>query len=237
MELKEFVQKAREHGMHDDEIRSQLTAVGWAASDIDSAVGTEKLEVPAPPANYEAKHPEVAADKPVKVVEEKVHKTGKKKRERPKGLEYYLLATAWFVIAGSAVWVLDAFIYESKSGADFPLTMLIVTIPIVLVLWVRSKRSQKAGHSSVLDAAQLKFLQCMQFVAAAAALIHVIVFVYLIVSGAYTKDAGITYYRGRYYSQESDTSIEQNAVSLLITLIFAGLVFFACRSQRHKAQK
>lgn len=237
MELKEFVQKAREHGMHDDEIRSQLLAAGWAVSDVDTAVGAKKLEVPAPPSDYDAKHKETAVENRAEEVDDKAHKPAKKKREKPKGLEYYVLATVLFTIAGSAVWVLDAVIYESKGAADFPLSILIVTLPIALILWFRSIRSKKSGNKSALDAAQLKFLQCMQFVAAAAVLIHVIVFVYLIVSGAYTKDAGITYYRGRYYSQESDNSIEQNAVSLLITLIFAGIVFFVCRSQRRKAQR
>lgn len=235
MELQEFIQKAREQNMGDEEIRHKLITAGWDADDVNRALhrGVDGLEVPAPPPSH-GHHPHQHEQQPVAQPAHHAHQPmAVVENLSPRGFEYQIFALSFLASIGALSWLFNALIYEIEDGKAFPLTTLIVTAPIALFMFLRFQRAEKVDPDIVKDPSRRKSVQFIQFVTFLWLVIHTISFVYMFVSGSYSADTSSSYSTSRYYADDGP-SIFKNTLSWLITILVAGGTFTYYWVQEHK---
>ncbi len=101
-----------------------------------------------------------------------------------RGVEYGMMTiTLWVAAASLAGGLVSAI----NGGASFeilafPISLLLVTVPVFAFFFLRLKKAELANPSLRLEASKRRFSQVTQFLAFLTCLINVIVFVYLIMA-------------------------------------------------------
>lgn len=132
-----------------------------------------------------------------------------------RGVEYAMMTiTLWFAATG-LIWVVLNII-NGSGNFNFlvvPLSVLITSLPIFTLLFIRLKRAELANPSLRLEPSKRRLSQMTQVLAFLACLINITVFVYSVLQ----KINGTAGY-----------SIGKSALSLLIVLAVAGgiLVYY-----------
>lgn len=215
MPLQDFIDKARAKGWSDDDIRKKLLKAGWVESDVDDAI--DDLVVPTPDqANGLVVPSPVRAVPPVAVVN----------NFSTRGLEYAIMFLSLWAASVSIGFLAHNFVsnlfsvdrFSSYGTVDtassFATTVLVVTAPIFIALFLRLKKAEFSDSSLRLDTSRTKLTQLTQLVAFVMGVGYLIYFVYKII----TPEANSS------YSYE-DGSIGEQFLHMLITLFIAGGIF------------
>lgn len=185
-ELHEFIEKSRHHHKTDDEIRQNLVAAGWDEHQVVQALqGGEDIAVPAPPTNQLKNHSDISQPSsthaPISVVE----------NLSPRGFEYNIMFITLWLTAIAAVIMINIFLYgEGLESAKFPLTILIVSLPVFGFMFYRLKQAETAEPRLLFDPSRRKSVQSTQRTAFIILLIQTIFTLYAFIEGADEVESG-----------------------------------------------
>lgn len=220
-ELQNFVSKARERQMGDEEIRQKLVTSGWPEADVTTALnGTDDLLVPVPPSG--SSEALKSAGHPISVVENLT----------PRGFEYKIFSVS-LILALLAIVIIANLMFsggDKWASAAFPLTMLIVTGPIATFLFLRLHRAEQTIPALKHDASRRKVLQAIQLITFLALIGHTIVLLYLIISGQYSNSMSLNYSG----STASKPNLIGDIIRWLVTVVVAGGTFLYYWRDEHK---
>jgi mannose/fructose/N-acetylgalactosamine-specific phosphotransferase system component IIC len=126
-----------------------------------------------------------------------------------RGVEYAMLTICLFLAAGALIGLLLALVNGAGHFAvlAFPISLLIVTLPVFSFFFLRQKRAELANPALKLDPSKRRLTQFTQIVAFAICLFSVIAFVFLI----FSKVSG-----------QGGLSIVKGLLNLVIVLAVAG---------------
>ncbi|MBI2592416.1 hypothetical protein HYW36_02990 [Candidatus Saccharibacteria bacterium] len=126
-----------------------------------------------------------------------------------RGVEYAMMTIALWFAATGLVWVVLNVVNDSANFNFLvvPLSVLITSVPIFTLLFIRLKRAELANPSLRLEPSKRRLSQLTQILAFLACLINITVFVYSVLQ----KINGTTGY-----------SIGKSILSLLVVLVVAG---------------
>ena len=209
-DLETFIAKARDKHLTDDEIKQKLLSAGWAAQEVEHALGGDDLVVPWPPSNH-GNGTQTGAHAQLAVVE----------NLSPRGFEYKIFSVSLVLALYALIAVADSFMDGSfDSWVTFPLTILIVTGPIALGFFLRLHRAEQRSAELHNDPSRRKVVQAIQLVTFLGVVIHTVIMLYLIISGHYT--AGSTAYD--YYAPDKPHLVG-DILRWLVTIVLAGGTF------------
>ncbi len=130
-----------------------------------------------------------------------------------RGVEYGLMTfTLWFG-AASLAWILLALIDGDNAGFDmlaFPISLLLVSLPVFAFFFLRLKRAEVANPVLRLEPSKRRFSQLTQFFTFLICLFNIVGFVYQLVAAA--------------GGQEIE-SFGKTVLQLLVVLVIAGGLF------------
>ncbi|MDL2342226.1 MAG: DUF5671 domain-containing protein [Patescibacteria group bacterium] len=223
-EIQNFVDLARERGWNDERISTKLTQAGWEQASIASAL--EELVVPKPPTDASAVTASEALigniphnpSAPISVVSNLT----------TRGFEYKIFSVSLTLLLFSIIFLANVLIGgdETSSIAAFPLTVLIVTGPIALLMFRRLHAAELATPSLRADASRRQVVQGIQLVTFLAVIIHTVVLLYLVISGHYVNKP----------AYGSTPNVFADSLRWLITLIVAGGTFYYYWSDERRKQ-
>lgn len=219
--LEQFVATAKEKGLSTTEIRELLASNGWQASDTAKAVYGDWADVPTPD------HPVMAAagsisarqpNEPISVVQ----------NLSTRGFEYSIMFVSLLATAFSIGAILHAFVsnlfaeqattsdpyYSSSSDGvySFAATVLLVTLPIFIVLFLRLKKAELADPSLKKDPSRKRMSHFTQFLAFLVGIGYIVAFFYGLINGTAADGSG-------------GPGVGESFLQMLITLIIAGSIF------------
>jgi Domain of unknown function (DUF5671) len=220
--LEQFVATAKEKGLSTTEIRELLASNGWSASDTAQAVYGEWAMVPTPDhpvlrANAGVL-PHGATNEPISVVQ----------NLSTRGFEYSIMFVSLLATAFSIGAILHAFVgnlfaeqtttsdpyYSSSSDGiySFAATVLLVTLPIFVVLFLRLKKAELADPSLKKDPSRKRMSHFTQFLAFLVGIGYIVAFFYGLINGTAADGGG-------------GPGVGESFLQMLITLIIAGSIF------------
>lgn len=175
-ELKNYIEKARQHHQTDEKTRQQLLAAGWDQGQVDGALsgqGDDELVVPRPHAGQPAAAP--ASNDPIQPISVVQNLS-------VKGFEYSMMFITLWLSAAAAVWIINDFIFGASStiGA-FPLTVLVVSLPTFVIMFLRLRRAELADPGLRNDPSRRKSIQSTQRLAFIVLLVQTIGTLYAII--------------------------------------------------------
>lgn len=201
-ELKSFIQKAREKNLTNEEIKAKLLAAGWNEEVVSASLGDE-LVAPVPPASRRGSD----APNPLTKREETV---------RLKMFEYNIMFLTLWVVALAMFWIINAFLFtDDTSVITFPLTALLVCLPIFLILFFRVRDHERNDLELKHVSGRLHLVQSTQSIAFVFLLIHTIFALYQVINGS--------------------DSMAQQLVSWLGSLTIFGSIFAYYWQDTHRA--
>ena len=169
-ELENFILQAKQKNLTTDEIKSKLLAAGWSEDVISAALG-DQLIAPPPP----TKGSETDAPNPLTQREETV---------RLKMFEYSIMFLTLWVAALAMFWLFNGLLFGSDySELKFPLTAIIVCLPVFLVLFLRVRKHEERDPELKHISGRLHLVQNSEGVAFVILLIHTIYVLYQFLSG------------------------------------------------------
>lgn len=169
--------------------------------------------IPEPP-KQEAALSTPADDRPVPVV----------KVLSVRGVEYAMMSFALWIGAASLIWILDTLILGGASFQilAFPLSVLLVSLPIFAFLYLRLRRAELNDPSLRLEPSKRRFSQITQLVTFLTCLFNVIAVVYIIMGIVGGEDSG---------------SIGKTLGAAAVTLVVAGGILVYYWFDEHKLVK
>ncbi len=169
-ELKAFIQKARDKNLSNEEIKAKLMAAGWNEEDVTAGLGDD-LIAPSPPSRRGSDAPS-----PLTKREETV---------RLKMFEYNIMFLTLWIVALAMFWIINAFLFSADASVvKFPLTALLVCMPIFLVLFFRTRAHESEDPELKHVSGRLHLVQSSQSIAFVFLLIHTIFALYQIIDGS-----------------------------------------------------
>lgn len=169
-ELKSFIEKARLKNLNNDEIKAKLLAAGWS-QEMVRGILDDDLVAPAPPTNRGNDAPS-----PLSKREESI---------KLKMFECNIMFLTLWIVAIAAFWIINVFLFTSDTSAvTFPLTALLVCLPVFLILLFRMRAHDRDDPELRHVAARLHMAQSSQALAFIILLIHTIYMVYQLLSGS-----------------------------------------------------
>lgn len=223
-QLFDYVASAREKGLSDPVIKSNLVLAGWGA-DLAEAVLTADLSLPAPVAPVEASSNQLGGgsrNEPIAVVS----------NFTTRGLEYIIMFIALFVTAVSMGLVLhnlvDTIMGVTDSGYEavvsYSTAALVVGLPIFLLLFLRLKKAELGDTTLIHDPSRKRAVQLTLIVTFIVGLWKVITYIYSLLNAGNNSvsDYG------------ANPSLSGNLVHTLITLAIAGGIFAYYWRDSHK---
>ncbi len=176
-DLDSFVQKARGAKLSDEDILQKLSAQGWPDSDINEALGD--LEVPKPPTNGKSKSTQTRNSSDLLDSREQGLKA--------KVFEYNIMFLNLWVAAFATFWIFNAFLFTTDADVvKFPLTALMVTLPLFLILFARIRRVEAKDPDVKRVAARVHLVQTTQGLCFIVLLVHTIFALFQFVDGSDT---------------------------------------------------
>jgi hypothetical protein len=234
-QVREFIEKARAHGLSDDEIKQKMAIAGWQVRDIADAFDQGDLVPPPPPPPHHAlgrehEH-EHEREHPIAVVENLT----------PRGFEYkiflVLLLVAIIGLISLANLMLSS--YTTWEAAAFPVTMLIVCAPAAAFMFLRLRRTELAQPRLRKDPSRRRIIQAIQLLTFLAVIVHTIILLYMLISGHYAsspealyRDSSAYYYGDDYQSE--GPNLLKDIVRWLVTLVVAGGTFLYYWRDEHR---
>lgn len=239
-ELQTFVHQARERGLHNQDIKDVLLEVGWSHSEIVSALFGNGLQIPVPqnPVTRVAAGaaPTAAAaqqsNQPLSVVS----------TVSTRGFEYAIMFFALLASAFSLGLIILTYIenyfagpivndpyanytYDSTSQGvyTFGVTVLLVTLPIFMVLFLRLKKAELLNPDLKKDASRRRMSHLAQFVAFLFGIGYVVYFIYALLNGV--------------GSEGESTNLAKAFWQTLVTVAIAGSIFVYLWRDEHAANK
>jgi hypothetical protein len=202
-ELSDFISQARQHHLSDEEIRQRLISAGWPEQDVNQALGGSSWEMSVPqpphPAQVLGAHGHDPTQ-PIGVVE----------NLSPRGFEYSIMFITLWLTAFAAVWILNDFLFGAETSVNtFPLTVLIVSVPVFLLIFFRLREAEHAHPALLKDPSRRKSIQGTQRLS----------FVIVLVQTIGTLYAILQPHTG------SDYSISKVVISWLVSVLVFGGIF------------
>lgn len=139
-----------------------------------------------------------------------------------RGVEYTMMMLTLWLAAGSLLWVMLA-LFNGGNHFDvmaFPVSLLVVCVPIFAWFFLRLKKAELANPQLKLDPSKRRLTQFTQVIAFAACLFNLIAFVYLL----FTKLAGHT-----------TPSLGKDFLNLLVILLVAGGILAYYWNDEHRS--
>ncbi len=138
-----------------------------------------------------------------------------------RGVEYTMMMLCLWLLAGSLIWVLLALVNGAAHYdiLTFPVSLMIVCVPIFAWFFLRLKKAELANPALKLDPSKRRLTQFTQVIAFAACLFNLIAFVYLLMS----KMAG-----------HAAPSIWKDFVNLAVILVVAGGILAYYWNDEHR---
>lgn len=165
----DFVSKARSAGLSDDQIVEKLVSGGWQKHDAVSLVAAD-LEVPPPPPKSAHGH-------------EENYLKGTVSADPGQRFEYHMMFLTMWLAAAAIVWIFNVFLFSDDSNLNtFPLTALLVTMPLFVVLFSRVRRSEKINPALKLDKQRRATVQSTLSVSFILVIVHTIIALYQLLS-------------------------------------------------------
>ncbi|HSX33927.1 MAG TPA: hypothetical protein VLF91_06345 [Candidatus Saccharimonadales bacterium] len=219
-ELDEFIARAREHGLGDQEIAVRLEEAGWPREDVYVALHKGAVAPPQPLT------PAVRYNQPRQPSAFSRH-LARLAHLTPSAIEYRLFALLLVVSLASIVGLLDALLGSGRSWHEvaLPVAVLIVCAPVVAYLFLRLQKVELVTPALHQDGVRRKAFQTVQLVAALVVLIHTVGLLYLLISGYY----------GSGYAYGAKPNLFIAVVRWLFTLAAAGAVFRYFWRDEHRA--
>lgn len=141
-----------------------------------------------------------------------------------RGVEYAMMTIAlWFAASGLAWVALNAL--NGSGNFNFlvvPLSILITSLPIFAILFIRLKRAELANPTLRHEPSKRRLTQITQIVAFLAVLINITVFVYNIL---------------KKINHTSNQSIGKSALNLLVILVIAGGILLYYWLDEHRTRR
>lgn len=201
-ELNIFIQKARAKNLTTEQIRSKLLAAGWNQETVDASLADD-LIAPSPPAGQRSSD----APSPLTKREETV---------RLKMFEYNIMFLTLWIVAIAMFWIINAFLFTSDSSVIvFPLTALLVCLPVFLVLFFSVRRHEAKDPELKHVGGRLHLVQSSQSISFVILLLHTIFALYQILKGS--------------------NSVGQQLMSWLGSVVIFGGIFVYYWQDTHKA--
>lgn len=225
--LKEYIEKARAKGHEDHRIKADLTAAGWDAAMVSSALkGDDDDLIPPPPPPGAA----ARSNSPQPVVQSL----------STRGLEYYIMFIALGVAAISLGSLLHSNVNNllgagdnyglSQTNVSLASAALVVSLPVLIALFLRLKKAEITDPSLRHDPSRKRSVQVTLIVTFLIGLGNIIFFVYSLMAGSNSPE------RYSAIGTEAATGPLGNFIHLLITLAIAGGIFaYYWFDEHHKA--
>ena len=203
-ELTDFIDKARARQLSNEEIKQKLLASGWNEETVAAALGDD-LIAPSPPTS------QITNDSPNPL-------TKREENVRLKMFEYNMMFVTLWVVAIAMFWIVNAFLFTSDAAViKFPLTALLVCLPILLVLFFRIREHEHQDPELKHVSARLKLIQATQTIAFLFVIIHTIFVLYQVLNGS--------------------QSLAHQVISWLGTMLIFGGIFVYFWLDTHKASQ
>jgi hypothetical protein len=227
--LDAFVEQARSKGLHNQEIKDLLNDVGWDKETIAKAVYGDWIKVPKPehPATaLNSMSASAASSEPISVVQ----------NLSTRGFEYSIMFVSLLVSAFSLGLILHQFVngvftepitteyaYSGSEGGEyaFPATLLLVTLPIFVYMFLRLKRAELDDPALRKDPSRKRMSHFTQFLAFAFGVGYIVYFLYTLLSGSTDSNGA--------------GSVAESFFHMLITLGIAGTIFGYFWNDEHRA--
>jgi len=223
-QLFDYVTQARDKGLSDTVIKSNLVLAGWDA-DLAEAVLTADLSLPAPVAPVTAVSNQLSgapSNQPIAVVS----------NFTTRGLEYIIMFIALAVAAVSLGLVLHSLV-DTMMGVtndfyegvvSFSTAALVVGLPIFRLLFLRLKKAELGDSSLVSDPSRKRAVQLTLIVTFVVGIWKVISYIYSLLNAGTSSvnDYG------------TNPSFSGNLIHTLITLAIAGGIFAYYWRDSHK---
>lgn len=225
--VEEFVAKQRAKGLSDEDIVKKLVKNGWQQADAVIALTDE--DIPPPPTHHLNKgllsssgNPQA----PIAVVDQL----------STKGFEYKLFAIALVLSLVAIIMSINNLLYDTSNGS-FYLSMLVVSLPVMVVFYLRLRRAELKDPALKKDPSRRKISQAIMVVTFLAIIIHSIAILFLTISGEYSRPACPSYDSSYSYNQYqssqpadnctyNDRALGKDFASLAVTYLFAGSIFY-----------
>jgi hypothetical protein len=236
----DFITKARERGLTDKDIKHKLLAGGWTeaqAADALTASIADDLVPPPPPSAQTVPTPGSHAMAAAGVTHSYHAAQSSDAKNQPthpisvvenltlRGFEYKIFSVTLVLALVALIFVADFSIGSSDwSSMAFPLTVLIVTGPLALFLFMRLHRAELLQPELRKDPSRRKVVQGIQLVTFLGVVVHTIIIVYLLLSGHYSSTStGFGLDEGSGTSHGGD--LLSDILRWLITVVLAGGTF------------
>jgi hypothetical protein len=219
--LHSFIEKGRAKNTSDKVLKERLLAAGWQEPLIDAVL--EGNEVPLPPTQSYGGELHVKSMAPVAV----------SSVASQKGFEYLLMFIALWAVAASFMTLLNFAIRGDMSGgvAAFPVTILLVGLPIFAFFFLRLKKAELKDPDLRKDASRRRALQITQLVTFGAVVIHLVTLLYGFIRSCDQAVASYSY-------STCDKSDGKDVLHFLVTLVIAGGIFlYYWFDERNTAKK
>lgn len=216
LQLLDYVKQARQKGLADEQIKTNLVSAGWNAAEVADAVAWKEgdLVVPAPPTPPAPQVPVAAPaastgpQSPSPVVEQL----------STRGVEYTIMFIALGIFATSLGNILHNFVNDAfTSGpsyggaASFSAAALLVSFPVFAILFLRLKKAELDKPETRQDPSRRKSVQLTLIISFLFAIGHLSTYLFMLMEGnSFSGDAG-----------EGVASI----LNMLITITIAGGIF------------
>jgi len=222
--LFDYVAKARDKGLSDPVIKSNMVLAGWDA-DLADAVLTADLSLPAPvaPKTPSNRLGGGSPNEPIAVVS----------NFTTRGLEYIIMFIALAVTAVSLGLVLHNLVDNLMNVANssyegvvsYSTSALVVGLPIFLILFLRLKKAELTDSSLFHDPSRKRAVQLTLIVAFIVGIWKVISYIYTLLNAGNNSvsDYG------------TNPTLTGNLVHTVITLAIAGGIFAYYWRDSHKA--
>jgi hypothetical protein len=225
MDIKQYIQNAREKGLDDGEIKTRLLDTGWDAHEVYQALEEDPELVPP--------RPEMTKSDKVYTEEKALDSAPKSEGQTKsvnvlsggfsaKGFEYIIFFITLGIVALSLAAMMhnlvDLLVQTEKYSfyretLSFSVAALVVVLPIFLFLLLKLKKDELKHPSIKLDPSRRRAIQLLMLITFLIGVIKLVAFVYNILGTAEPS----------YYGRE--TNILAELLHALVTIGVAGGIF------------
>jgi hypothetical protein len=227
-QLLQYITFARGRKVKDKDIRDNLVAAGWEASQVDEALKADDstLLMPPPPPGAAVTHSGISggSSAPIAVIQQRT----------TRGLEYIIMFLALGVTAVALGALLhsvvdNGFGYSSDlSGfTSYAASALIVALPIFAILFLRLKKAELANPQLRADPSRRHAIQLLLVVAFLWGLFRLVTYIYSLINGS-----GAEQYLG-----SNITAPLGNFLHTLVTVGIAGSIFAYYWADEHREKQ
>lgn len=221
-----YIKDARDRGLSDPVIKSNLVVAGWDAHLAEAGL-TADLSFPAPAVPIEARLGAIASNptRPVAVVS----------NFTTRGLEYIIMFIAMAVTAVSLGLVLHSLV-DTLFNADgdaydgivsYATSALVVALPVFAALFLRLKKAELSDTTLLEDPSRKHAVQLTLIITFIIGIWKVITYVYSLLNAG----------NGSVDAYGSTQSLGGNLIHTLITLAIAGGIFAYYWRDSHKSRE